>query len=64
VRTPFGLPAHVRPLDAQALGLPALPSMDLILGRAARDAPEPVDRLARILVDAVREHVRRHEIAI
>ncbi|EZP48536.1 LysR family transcriptional regulator [Delftia sp. RIT313] len=64
VRTPFGLPAHVRPLDAQALGLPALPSMDLILGRAALDAPEPVDRLARILVDAVREHVRRHEIAI
>ncbi len=64
VRTPFGLPAHVRPLDAQALGLPALPSMDLILGRAALDAPEPVDRLARILVDAVREHVRRQEIAI
>lgn len=64
VRTPFGLPAHVRPLDAQALGLPALPSMDLILGRAALDAPEPVDRLARILVAAVREHVRRHEIAI
>ncbi len=64
VRTPFGLPAHVKPLDAQALGLPALPSMDLILGRAALDAPEPVDRLARILVDAVREHVRRQEIAI
>jgi len=64
VRTPFGLPAHVRPLDAQALGLPALPSMDLILGRAALDAPEPVDRLARILVDAVREHVRRQELAI
>lgn len=64
VRTPFGLPAHVRPLDAQALGLPALPSMDLILGRAALDAPEPVERLARILVDAVREHVRRQEIAI
>ncbi len=64
VRTPFGLPAHVRPLDVQALGLPALPSMDLILGRAALDAPEPVDRLARILVDAVREHVRRQEIAI
>ncbi|APE49919.1 LysR family transcriptional regulator [Delftia sp. HK171] len=64
VRTPFGLPAHVRPLDAHALGLPTLPSMDLILGRAALDAPEPVDRLARILVDAVREHVRRQEIAI
>ncbi|ROQ93071.1 DNA-binding transcriptional LysR family regulator [Delftia acidovorans] len=64
VRTPFGLPAHVRRLDAQALGLPALPSMDLILGRAALEAPEPVDRLARILVDAVREHVRRQEIAI
>ena len=64
VRTPFGLPAHVKPLDAQALGLPALPSMDLILGRATLDAPAPVDRLASILVDAVREHMRAQKLAI
>lgn len=64
VRTPFGLPAHVKPLDAQALGLPALPSMDLILGRATLDAPAPVDRLASILVDAVREHMRAQKLDI
>ena len=63
-RTPFGLPAHVKPLDAQALGLPALPSMDLILGRATLDAPAPVDRLASILVDAVREHMRAQKLDI
>lgn len=64
VRTPFGLPAHVKPLDGQALGLPALPSMDLILGRATLDAPAPVDRLASILVDAVREHMRAQKLDI
>lgn len=64
LRTPFGLPAHVKPLDAQALGLPALPSMDLILGRATLDAPAPVDRLASILVDAVREHMRAQKLDI
>lgn len=64
VRTPFGLPAHVKPLDAQALGLPALPSMDRILGRATLDAPAPVDRLASILVDAVREHMRAQKLDI
>lgn len=63
VRTPFGLPAHVKPLDPQAHGLPALPSMDLILGRATLDAQAPVDRLASILVDAVREHMRVQEDA-
>lgn len=64
VRTPFGLPAHVRPLDSQALGLPALPSMDLILGRATLQAQEPVDRLADILVTAVRDHLRVQEAAM
>lgn len=58
VRTPFGLPASVQVLDAATLGLPALPSMDLILGRASTPAQAPVDRLADILVDAVREHMQ------
>ena len=57
VRTPFGLPASVKVLDAAALGLPELPSMDLILGRASAAPQAPVDRLAEILVDAVREHM-------
>ncbi|CAB5721036.1 CysJI operon transcriptional activator [Delftia tsuruhatensis] len=64
VRTPFGLPAHVRPLDPQALGLPALPSMDLILGRATLQPQEPVDRLADILVTAVRDHLRVQQDAM
>ncbi|CAN7754805.1 LysR substrate-binding domain-containing protein [Pseudorhodoferax sp. LjRoot39] len=58
VRTPFGLPAHVRVLDADALGLPALPAMDLVLGRASTVDNVPVERLASILVDAVREHMQ------
>lgn len=57
MRTPFGLPAHVRPLDPNALGLPALPSMDLMLGRARISADEPIDRLATILFETVREHM-------
>lgn len=57
VRTPFGLPAHVKVLDAAALGLPALPTMDLVLACASAAVNVPVQRLASILVDAVREHM-------
>lgn len=55
VRTSFGLPAHVKVLDPVALGLPPLPSMDLLLGRASAGAKAPVDRLASLLAEAVRE---------
>ncbi|QHI97509.1 LysR family transcriptional regulator [Xylophilus rhododendri] len=57
VRTPFGLPGHVRPLDPAALGLPALPSMDLMLGRGRGSADPCVERLAGILVETIREHM-------
>lgn len=49
VRTPLGLPASLRVLDARALGLPALPSIALTLCIAeARPAPA-VAQLAELL---------------
>ncbi len=58
VRTSFGLPAHVRAIDPAVSGLPELPGMDLVLGRA-RNAPDPAcERLAGLLLEAVRAHMR------
>lgn len=57
VRTPFGLPAHVRAIDPAVSGLPLLPSMDLVLGRARGTLDPAAERLATLLVDAVREHM-------
>ena len=57
VRTSFGLPAHVRPLSASACGLPELPSMELVLGRARDPLDAASERLAALLLDAVREHM-------
>ena len=55
VRTGFGLPAHVRVIDRAGTGLPALPQIDLALFR--RDSePEPAaERLATLLVEAIRQ---------
>ncbi|WGY68215.1 LysR family transcriptional regulator [Burkholderia cepacia] len=55
VRSHYGLPASVRVLDAASLGLPVLPSLPLILLRRASSATPTVDRLARIVTQAVRE---------
>ena len=57
VRTPFGLPASVRILERAGSGLPALPQMALTLYRARAEAEPPVERLAVLLIDAVRQHV-------
>ncbi len=57
VRTTFGLPAHVRSLTAEVWGLPELPSMDLVLGRARNPMDAASERLATLLLDAVREHM-------
>jgi DNA-binding transcriptional LysR family regulator len=54
VRTRYGLPASVLPLDADALGLPALPSIQLALQRSKLSATPSVDRLASIVLEAVR----------
>jgi DNA-binding transcriptional LysR family regulator len=52
VRTRFGLPASVEPLDDRAL--PALPAIPLALHRSTATSTPPVDRLAAILIEAVR----------
>jgi DNA-binding transcriptional LysR family regulator len=54
VRTRYGLPASVLPLDADALGLPTLPSIQLALQRSKLSATPSVDRLASIVLEAVR----------
>lgn len=53
VRTPYGLPASVRPLDARAAGLPSLPSIPLLLLKRAGEAEPLTDRLAAMM----REHI-------
>jgi len=54
VRTAFGLPSHVRIIDRAGTALPALPQIDLALVRPSA-APEPAaERLAMLLVDAIR----------
>ncbi|QVN17701.1 LysR family transcriptional regulator [Burkholderia pyrrocinia] len=55
VRSHYGLPASVRVLDAAASGLPELPSLPLILLRRTSSATPTVDRLARIVTQAVRD---------
>ncbi|KVF47168.1 MULTISPECIES: LysR substrate-binding domain-containing protein [Burkholderia] len=55
VRSRYGLPASVRALDAASCGLPELPSLPLILLRRTSPATPTVDRLARIVTQAVRE---------
>ncbi|WP_415867800.1 LysR substrate-binding domain-containing protein [Burkholderia ubonensis] len=53
VRSHYGLPASVRLIDAAPLGLPELPSVPLMLLRRASSATPTVDRLARIMTQAV-----------
>lgn len=64
VRTPFGLPSHVRGIDRGAVGLPALPQMSLALYRAQATAEAPVSRLATLLLEAVRQHVQAEAPAL
>ncbi|PLC03055.1 LysR family transcriptional regulator [Variovorax sp. RO1] len=58
VRTPFGLPSHVRTLDRSVLSLPALPQISLVLYRAQARAEAPASRLATLLLEAVRQHAQ------
>ncbi|SCW73589.1 DNA-binding transcriptional regulator, LysR family [Rhizobium mongolense subsp. loessense] len=57
IRTPIGLPAKVRPLKPAELGLPALPSLGLVLHRAEADPDPATARLASILLRAVGEAI-------
>ncbi|MBZ5759055.1 MULTISPECIES: LysR substrate-binding domain-containing protein [Rhizobium] len=54
VRTPLGLPGTVRPLFDGELGLPSLPKLDLVLHRAAADQSPATQRLAAIILEALR----------
>ena len=56
VRTPFGLPAQVRVLECVKTDLPAFPEMTLAMHRAHPDQGPAVQRLAGLLVEAVRQH--------
>ena len=64
VRTPFGLPSHVRAIDRTAVGLPALPQLSLALYRAQANAEAPVSRLATLLLEAVRQYVQSEASAL
>ena len=55
VRTGFGLPAHVRPIARAVTGLPVLPQIALALHRRASESDPAAERLATLLVDAIRD---------
>lgn len=57
IRTPLGLPNKVRQLTAGEAGLPALPTLDLVLHRAEAEASPATERLASIILQAVRQTV-------
>ncbi|WP_126228629.1 LysR substrate-binding domain-containing protein [Burkholderia ambifaria] len=58
VRSHYGLPASVRVFDAASFGLPELPSLPLMLLRRTSSATPTVERLARIVTQAVRDATR------
>lgn len=63
VRTHYGLPQTVQMLDAPAHGLPALPTLPLMLLRASSTAAAPVEQLATIVLEAVRGYASEGQAA-
>ncbi|WP_112800734.1 LysR substrate-binding domain-containing protein [Rhizobium sp. SYY.PMSO] len=57
LRTPLGLPLKVRQLMPGEAGLPPLPKLDLVLHRAEAEASPATERLASIILQAVRQTV-------
>ncbi|OCI93195.1 LysR family transcriptional regulator [Rhizobium sp. AC27/96] len=57
IRTPLGLPSKVRQLSAGEAGLPPLPKLDLVLHRAEAEASPATERLASIILQAVRQTI-------
>ena len=57
LRTPIGLPRGVRMLDPSAHGLPALPSIGLVLHRASKDTGPTGEHLVSIMLEALRENL-------
>lgn len=64
LRTPVGRPASVEPLDPAAHGLPALPSLGLVLHRADRDIGPIGEHLAAIIRQALREALPADWLAV
>lgn len=55
VRTSFGIPSSVKPLDPASTGLPELPALKLALLRAKKDIGPTGEHLAAIMTEALRE---------
>nr|WP_315529579.1 LysR substrate-binding domain-containing protein [uncultured Achromobacter sp.] len=55
VRTSFGIPPSVKPLDPASTGLPELPALKLALLRARKDIGPTGEHLAAIMTEALRE---------
>jgi DNA-binding transcriptional LysR family regulator len=55
VRTPFGLPADLRAMDAREAGLPALPQLGLALYRSEAEPEPAVARLAELITQRLNE---------
>ncbi|MBY3444414.1 LysR substrate-binding domain-containing protein [Rhizobium laguerreae] len=58
IRTPIGLPAKVRPLAPEAIGLPDLPKLGLVLHRAEAEPQPAAARLAELVLQSVHGAVR------
>lgn len=58
IRTPIGLPQHVRALAPGEFGLPPLPSLALTLYRAESESSPLAAQLAAIVLEAVRDYVQ------
>ncbi|MFL5018518.1 MAG: LysR substrate-binding domain-containing protein [Rhizobium sp.] len=53
IRTPIGLPAKVRPLVPETIGLPDLPKLGLVLHRAEAEPQPAAARLAELVLQSV-----------
>jgi DNA-binding transcriptional LysR family regulator len=58
IRTPIGLPAKVRPLVPETIGLPDLPTLGLVLHRAEAEPQPAVARLAELVLLSVHGALR------
>nr|WP_245339480.1 LysR substrate-binding domain-containing protein [Rhizobium sp. CIAT894] len=58
IRTPIGLPAKLRPLPPEALGLPDLPKLGLVLHRAEAELQPAAARLGELVLQSVHGALR------
>lgn len=63
IRTPLGLPDRVRPMSSGEAGLPPLPKLDLVLHRAEAEQSPATERLATIMLQAVRQSLGEYSRA-